>query len=377
MNKKTLLITLTAVLLLLFQAAALKAQSKSFTLKGVIDTAAHTKYTVSYRNNYAFVLDSITLDADSKFEYTAKISEPTYFSILIKQVNPLRTGYSAVYYFWVEPAKVINFAGKTGWLVNEGEVLTTRAKQYELKNSSTEISERNFNKSLDEARAAWEKKKGQSISKESKRQLQDSVMTDFIQKHPHSYYSLSLLRNNLQSFKSNFENGEKSLNTLSNEIRNTAMGKEVNRLISIHKIVGIGKVMPDFEQADTSSKMVKLSQYRGKYVLVDFWASWCFPCREENPYLLAAYKKYAAQGFEILSVSLDKNKALWQKGILEDQLPWAQVSDLQGFNSSLAKSFFITGIPDNFLLDPNGVIIAKKLRGTQLEQKMDQIFKDK
>lgn len=377
MKRKTLLIILTAALCLFFQVNVIKAQSKKFTLKGIIDTTAHTKYMISYRNNYAFVIDSITLDANSKFEYTAEISEPTYFGINTKQVNPLVTGNNSLYRFWVEPGKIINFAGKTGWLVKEGGVLRVRSNQYELNNSSIEISERNFNAALNGAITAWEKKRGQSISKESKRQLQDSVMTFFIQQQPHSYFSLNLLRNRLMSSSLDFDNSEKLLNTISTEIRNTGLGKEVDWLIAIHKIVGIGKVMPEFEQADTSSKMVKLSDYRGKYVLVDFWASWCFPCREENPYLLAAYKKYAAQGFEILSVSLDKNKALWQKGILEDQLPWAQVSDLQGFNSSLAKSFFITAIPDNFLLDPNGVIIAKKLRGNQLEQKMDMIFKDK
>jgi len=132
---------------------------------------------------------------------------------------------------------------------------------------------------------------------------------------------------------------------------------------------------PDFTLPDVNGKPVSLSSFRGKYVLVDFWASWCGPCREENPNVVAAYNKFKGKNFTILGVSLDKEKAAWLKAIKDDGLIWNHVSDLKFWNSAAVPLYNIEGIPYNVLLDPQGKIIAKELRGADLENKLQEVLK--
>lgn len=134
-------------------------------------------------------------------------------------------------------------------------------------------------------------------------------------------------------------------------------------------IIGkIGSVLPDFTQNDVSGKAVKLSSFRGKYVLVDFWASWCGPCRGENPNVVKVYNAYKNKNFTVLGVSLDQDKSKWVEAIKKDNLTWTHVSDLKYWNNEVAVKFGIQSIPANFLLDPNGVVIAKDVRGEELER---------
>ena len=137
----------------------------------------------------------------------------------------------------------------------------------------------------------------------------------------------------------------------------------------------VGTLLPDFTQPDTSGKPISLSSLRGKYVLIDFWASWCGPCRQENPNVVEAFNKFKNKNFTILGVSLDKAKPAWEEAIRLDNLTWMHVSDLQGWSNAVAQQYQIYQIPQNILIDPEGKIVAKNLRGNQLDRKLMRVLK--
>ncbi len=138
-----------------------------------------------------------------------------------------------------------------------------------------------------------------------------------------------------------------------------------------------GQKFLDLEEPDQNGKMHKLSEYVGKgnWVLVDFWASWCNPCKAEMPNVVAAYKKYHAKGFEIVGLSFDRDKEAWVKAIKDWDMPWIHLSDLKYWQSIAAQTYTVTGIPDNLLISPDGTIVARGLRGRALEAKLAEIFK--
>jgi peroxiredoxin len=148
-----------------------------------------------------------------------------------------------------------------------------------------------------------------------------------------------------------------------------------DKLIKI-KSISVGSIAPDIILNDTSGVPISLASLRGKYVLLDFWAAWCRPCREENPNIVQNYNKYKSKGFEVYQVSLDRNKNDWVRGIIQDKLPWVNVSDLKYYQSEAAEIYDVDRIPSAFLLDPDGKIIAKNtdLRGSNLTKKLQEIF---
>ena len=146
--------------------------------------------------------------------------------------------------------------------------------------------------------------------------------------------------------------------------------------------LNVGQKAPELEFQNTQGKVIKLSSLKGNMVLIDFWASWCGPCRKENPAVVAAYKKYqtakfkSAKGFKIYSVSLDQDKGRWMNAIKQDKLEWSEhVSDLKGWKSAAAQQYRVNSIPTNWLIDENGIIVAKNLRGASLDQAIDKHVK--
>jgi peroxiredoxin len=149
----------------------------------------------------------------------------------------------------------------------------------------------------------------------------------------------------------------------------------LDKAINDSKLGAVGSMAIDFTQKDVNGKPVSLSSFKGKYVLLDFWASWCGPCRQENPNLVRAYLRYKTKNFTVLGISLDQEKSRWLDAIKSDGLAWTQLSDLQYWNNSVAQMYKIQSIPANMLIDPTGRIVGKNLRGAELDEMLKSIFK--
>lgn len=198
----------------------------------------------------------------------------------------------------------------------------------------------------------------------------------FVNKHPDSYLSVISL-SNVAAHPEMTAGAEKAYQKLSPRLKNTPLAKGIPVLLAAPSSTQIGKTAPDFEQQSSDNKTVRLSVLRKQYVLLDFWASWCGPCREENPNLVAAFNKYKDKGFTVLGVSLDGpgQKNAWINAIKQDELNWMQVADLKGWENSVAKLYGIRSIPANFLIDPDGKIIARDLKGKELWDKLEEVLK--
>jgi len=195
----------------------------------------------------------------------------------------------------------------------------------------------------------------------------------FIKTHPDSYVTLDLVAQRSRMMRAG--NFTKMLSGLSPRLRNSKSGKEMLRRLNVEKQTAIGVKAMDFSQPDADGNRISLDAFKGKYVLLNFWASWSEASRGENLDLLTLYLQFKDKGFEILSVSLDADREKWLNAIGEDHLIWPQLSDLRGWNNNAAQIYAITTVPKNFLIGPDGRIAGKDLFGEALLEKLEEVFR--
>ncbi len=200
-------------------------------------------------------------------------------------------------------------------------------------------------------------------------------VAELLKNEPPSLGVINLLQSKAIDADLHFETYLAVANKVKKEWPNYDHSKAFVSMVEKMKTIAIGQPAPEISLPDTTGQVVKLSSMKGKYVLVDFWAKWCGPCRQENPNVVRVYHKFKDKGFTVFGVSLDRKKEDWIRAIAEDKLTWTHVSDLKYWQSEAAKTYNITGIPFSLLLDPNGVIIAKNLRGAALEKKLAEVIK--
>jgi peroxiredoxin len=262
----------------------------------------------------------------------------------------------------------------------DGIIITGGPTQAE--NNELSASKKTIDGKLNKIYEAWEiaskAKDSVALAKANKEMepLEESskqLIIAFIKTHPASYVSLDKV--NELSYELDYAAVAQLYQSLSPAIKASAAGKKMENSLAVLKKGSNGQKMIDFTQNDPSGKPVSFSSFKGKYVLVDFWASWCGPCRGENPNIVKAYNRFSPKGFTVLGISLDQDGAKWKKAIEDDKLPWDQVSQLTGWKNEVSQYYGIQGIPSNYLVDPNGIIVARNLRGEQLTKKLEELLK--
>ncbi|MGN5954357.1 redoxin domain-containing protein [Sphingobacterium lactis] len=369
-------IFLLGMFILPFLTMAQTSSLPTFELEGKNIKNSKKLYIMHY--SYADgepIIDSAEV-INGSFTLKKEFAGPAYAGVLAQ--HPMSNPSNNEFWFFLNPGKtIIDFSGAPKVVGGDKLTQTYMAYQEEIdkdiKSFKTPEYEEEMKK-LDSLNAVVREYEaylndtyGSPLSVTSKTTI------DFIKNNPDNGLSIILL-DELAGPEPEVAVIEPLFKGLSEKVRSSYIGKRLASLLKGQSLV-VGEKAIDFTLSNPEGKTVNLSDFRGKYVLIDFWASWCVPCRAENPNLIKAYDAYKSKNFEIIGVSLDNQKNDWVNAIEADKINWVQVSDLKGWNSAVAQEYGIRAIPDNVLIDPNGVIIAKNLRGDNLHTVLEKHIK--
>ncbi|MFD0749183.1 redoxin domain-containing protein [Mucilaginibacter calamicampi] len=355
-----------AIILAFFFQLNASAQKAGFTINGQVTGLKDSTKIYLTNTQPQKIIDS-TIVINGKFTMSGQINEPA------RQVCLFTAKYENYVLFWVEnkSMSMVLKAGEFRKAIIKGS--STQDENNELETASEQLlfKQDSLNKILSKNPAATER---ESLLKQlsALRDEEQQININYVKQHPKSLFAAHLL--NVYSATWGKEKTESLYKNLNAAMKKTSYGKEISEYIHLNKNVQVGDKFQDFEQLNTLGKKVKLSEIRGKYILLDFWAAWCGPCREENPHLVELYKQYQPKGFNILGVSADNSKKAWLDAVKKDGLLWENVSDLRGDNNKAALIYGVNAYPTNYLINTNGVIIAKNVRGKALEDKLKELF---
>lgn len=359
-----------------FLTVAVMAQKPfGFTVEGTAKNYKNTYLYFGHKWDEKTFVDSVKV-VDGKFKYNGKSPEPNMYWMAF---NSATAGQQPNVIFYVDPGKTVinmNVDSLQNLTIVGGQnqkdyeeykitMMMFSMKQQEIVNQYNSARSNNDIATMQAKQSEYEK-----LTQEVK-----NGMRDFIKNHPKSAVSGFIIYSEYANPTFSISDVEEVIGLLDKSVLDTKFGKLAQQRLDNMRGTTIGYKATNFTQNTPEGKPIKLSDYKGKVVLVDFWASWCGPCRAENPNVVAAYNKYKDKGFTVLGVSFDQNKEAWLKAIEKDRLTWDHVSDLKGWGNEVGKIYNISSIPQNLLIDKEGKILDKNLRGAALEEKLQELFK--
>lgn len=370
--KKTLFVWLAAAL---FLASCASQPADQVTIKGDIDGLDNEMVYLKVRVDRKWVDIDSALVKNGKFSLQGKITEPQIAYLAPKNKSEDEEDAFPAFEIFIEPGDIKltghvadpNFKVSGSQSHADKDLLETELEPYSERSKTLYEAYMTAAGAGDAALLETLEKEFDALDAEEK-----TIKEIFIRNHPKSFYALHLIRSNL-IYTATLEELEQYQAWLDSEILNAPTGVFLTERIALLKRMQIGQPAPEVSLPDTSGVVLHLSSMKGKYVLVDFWASWCTPCRRENPNVVAAYQAFHDKGFDILGISLDDNQAKWKEAIHKDNLTWSHVID-NGWNGESVKTYGVLSIPSNYLLDPDGNIVATQLRGKDLHDKLAELL---